>query len=68
MNTESCASGCQVGAWILTDHSDGADPRAGAGSVLHSDAVAAAVLSLGLVDSEAEVTSGAVEADLLVRL
>lgn len=52
----------------LTDNGDGADSCASSGCVLHSDAVAAAVFSLGFADVEAEVAGGAVEADLLVRL
>lgn len=64
----SCASRCQVGAWIRTNNSDCAETPAGAGSILHGDTVAATVLSLGPVDSEAEVASGAVKADLLIRL
>lgn len=52
----------------LTDHSDIADPGACSCGVLHTDTVAAAVLSLCLADVEAEVASGAVETDLLVCL
>lgn len=52
----------------LTNNGDGADSCASSGGVLHSDAVAAAVFSLGFADVEAEVAGGAVEADLLVRL
>lgn len=63
----SCASWCQVEEWIRTDHSDCAETLAGAGSILHSDAVVAAVLSLGPVDGEAKVASGAVKANLLIR-
>lgn len=52
----------------LTDHSDGADSRASASSILYADTIAAAVFSLGLADVEAEVVGGAVEADVLICL
>lgn len=52
----------------LTDHGDGADSFARSSSILHTDAVAAAVFSLDFADVKAEVAGGAVEADLLICL